>query len=134
VTLYAGIDPGLSGAVAILDQSKRLVDVFDMPVVDKQVNAVELAYVISTFKFGCAYGIALGVVATLGHRTLHPSPRTWKSEMNLTADKERSRKAAIDRWPKNASWFARKKDDGRAEAALLALWCWENAGELDVAS
>jgi hypothetical protein len=157
VTLYAGIDPGLTGAVAILDQSKRLVDVFDMPVVDKQVNAVELAYTIamygdpfvtavekvasmpgqgvaSTFKFGMSYGIALGVVATLGHRTLHPSPRTWKSEMNLTADKERSRKAAIDRWPKNASWFARKKDDGRAEAALLALWCWENAGELDVAS
>src|SRR5687767_11470224 len=84
VTLYAGIDPGLTGAVAILDQSKLLVDVFDMPVVDKQVNAVELAYVIagygdpfvtaiervasmpgqgvaSTFKFGMSYGIALGV-------------------------------------------------------------------------
>jgi hypothetical protein len=161
VTLYAGIDPGLTGAVAILDQSKRLVDVFDMPTVGegkkKIINAVDLAYLIagygdpfvtaiehvhsmptdgssSAFKFGMSYGIPLGIVATLGHRTLHPTPNTWKGEMGLTADKERSRKAAIDRWPKNAHWFRLVKDHGKAEAALLALWCYENAGELDVAS
>jgi crossover junction endodeoxyribonuclease RuvC len=158
VTHYIGIDPGLTGAVAIVDRRGDLVDVYDMPVVDRQVNAVDLALsfdtfpadeqivaiervasrpgqgVASVFRFGVSYGIVVGVVGALGHRTLHPTPSKWKADMGLSADKERSRKAAIDRWPRSAAWFARKKDDGRAEAALLALWCWENAGGLDVAS
>jgi hypothetical protein len=151
VTHYLGIDPGLTGAVAIVDLKGDLIDVYDMPVVDRQVNAVELALtfdtfpadeqivaiervgsmpgqgVASTFRFGVSYGIVVGVVGALGHRTLHPTPAKWKADMGLTADKERSRKAAIDRWPKRAEFFARKKDDGRAEAALLALWCLATA-------
>jgi crossover junction endodeoxyribonuclease RuvC len=158
VTHYIGIDPGLTGAVAIVDRRGDLIDVYDMPVVAGQVNAVELAQSFDTFpadeqivaiervasrpgqgvagvfRFGVSYGIVVGVVGALGHRTLHPTPSKWKADMGLNADKERSRKAAIDRWPKRAEFFARKKDDGRAEAALLALWCWENAGGLDVAS
>jgi hypothetical protein len=151
VTHYLGIDPGLTGAVGIVDIKGDLIDVYDMPVVDRQVNAVELALtfdtfpadeqivaiervgsmpgqgVASTFRFGVSYGIVVGVVGALGHRTLHPTPAKWKADMGLTADKERSRKAAIDRWPKRAEFFARKKDDGRAEAALLALWCLATA-------
>jgi hypothetical protein len=151
VTHYLGIDPGLTGAVAIVDLKGDLIDVYDMPVVDRQVNAVELALtfdtfpadeqivaiervgsmpgqgVASTFRFGVSYGIVVGVVGALGHRTLHPTPAKWKADMGLNADKERSRKAAIDRWPKRAEFFARKKDDGRAEAALLALWCLATA-------
>jgi crossover junction endodeoxyribonuclease RuvC len=142
VTHYLGIDPGLTGAVAIVDRRGDLVDVYDMPVVDRQVNAVDLALSFDTFpadeqivatrpgqgvagvfRFGVSYGIVVGVVGALGHRTLHPTPSKWKADMGLNADKERSRKAAIDRWPKRADFFKRKKDDGRAEAALLALWC-----------
>ena len=40
---------------------------------------------------------------------------------NLNADKELSRRLAILTWPE-AGKFNRKKDDGRAEAALLALY------------
>jgi crossover junction endodeoxyribonuclease RuvC len=147
VTHYIGIDPGLTGAVAIVDRRGDLIDVYDMPVVAGQVNAVELAQSFDTFpadeqivaiervasrpgqgvagvfRFGVSYGIVVGVVGALGHRTLHPTPSKWKADMGLNADKERSRKAAIDRWPKRADFFKRKKDDGRAEAALLALWC-----------
>lgn len=151
MTLYLGVDPGLTGAIAIIGHDGYLVDVLDMPVVDGQVSASLLAEqfvmwtdsdcvvavervasrpgqgVASSFKFGASYGITIGVVGTLGYRSLHPTPTTWKKAMGLNADKDRSRKAAIDRWPSRAQWFARKKDDGRAEAALLALWCREQA-------
>jgi len=35
---------------------------------------------------------------------------------------------AIRLWPDNIDDFARKKDDGRAEAALIALWKEEYSG------
>jgi crossover junction endodeoxyribonuclease RuvC len=35
--------------------------------------------------------------------------------------KDAARGAAIARWPAKAALFARVKDDGRAEAALIAL-------------
>ena len=37
------------------------------------------------------------------------------------ASKDASRAEAIRRWPAQAELFARKKDDGRAEAALIAI-------------
>lgn len=142
--MIVGIDPGNSGAVALVSHLGVLEDAFDMPVVDKAVSPallfqalddyyadVDLCViervasmpkqgVASTFKFGTAYGIAQGVVAGLGWRTVLVTPQTWKKAMGCTADKERSRRLAIERWPDRAHLFARKKDDGRAEAALMA--------------
>jgi crossover junction endodeoxyribonuclease RuvC len=43
----------------------------------------------------------------------------------LTSDKDAARGVAIQRFPAMAGAFARKKDDGRAEAALIALYGWE---------
>ena len=49
------------------------------------------------------------------------SPSAWKRAVDLTlASKDASRAEAIRRWPGNADIFARVKDDGRAEAALIA--------------
>ena len=45
-----------------------------------------------------------------------------RRSLGLPSDKELSRRRAIETWPGSAGMFARKKDDGRAEAALLALW------------
>jgi hypothetical protein len=42
--------------------------------------------------------------------------------MNLSKDKELSRAMAIKTWPSMAEFFKLKKHDGRAEAALMALW------------
>lgn len=146
-----GIDPGNSGAIAILRDDGSL-DAIDMPVVDKVVNGTLLhgALVIlagddpvdlvviervssmpkqgvaSTFKFGRAFGIAEGVVAGLAWRHTLVTPQTWKKAMGCTSDKERSRRLAIERWPESAHLFARKKDDGRAEAALMAVYGLEN--------
>ena len=40
----------------------------------------------------------------------------------MSRDKGVSRSVAIQRFPKNAADFARVMDDGRAEAALIALY------------
>jgi hypothetical protein len=49
------------------------------------------------------------------------TPAAWKKVLNLSKDKEQSRKMAIERWPAHAASFSRVKDEGRAEAALLGL-------------
>ncbi len=49
--------------------------------------------------------------------------------MGVTADKETSRKRAISLAPMLADRLSRKKDDGRAEAILIALYaCRQKAG------
>ena len=42
--------------------------------------------------------------------------------MRCGAVKSTSINEAIARFPDQATWFRRKKDDGRAEAALIALY------------
>ena len=153
--VFIGIDPGLSGAVAVLSPAGRLVDVFDMPVVDKRVNATLLhdavrfyvehvdagrlsavveqvasrpgQGVASTFKFGTSYGVVLGVLGALEIPVTHVRPNVWKRAVGVTADKGSSRRKAIDLWPDKAQMFARVKDDGRAESALIAWWAWRAA-------
>jgi Holliday junction resolvasome RuvABC endonuclease subunit len=151
VSLTIGIDPGQSGAIAIVTHDGGLFRVLDMPVVDKDVNPSLVAEalrvpdsetwemrvvienvhsmpkqgVASSFKFGKSFGIVLGVVAALGCPVELVTPTTWKRAMKVTADKETSRRRAIDLWPGQAQLFARKKDNGRAEAALIARWAVE---------
>jgi len=146
VTAPLGIDPGMSGAVAWLDGMGNLLDACDMPVVNKQLNTVDLALLLgridddtiavveqvhsmpgqgvsSTFKFGTAYGAVLGALGALQIRTEHVTPQMWKKHHTLIGkDKDAARAKAIDRWPSMAHLFARKKDCGRADAALIALW------------
>ena len=57
--------------------------------------------------------------AELIRTELVPANR-WKKAMGVTADKRSSRDVAARRWPTEAHRFARVRDDGRAEAALLA--------------
>jgi hypothetical protein len=139
--LILGIDPGASGALAWLDDG-HLLDVVDMPVVDKDVSAallcralasvgVDVAVVeqaqsmprqgvASSFRYGVCYGVILGCLAAHAIPVTHVRPTKWKKAMGLGPDKDKSRRMAIDLWPDRADLFARKKDDGRAEAALLA--------------
>lgn len=75
------------------------------------------------FRFGSGVGKVKGVLESLGIEYIEVPPVTWKRHMGLLkSDKDASRNLAIARFPSRAEWFARKKDDGRAEAALVALW------------
>jgi len=87
----------------------------------------------SSFKFGMAYGQALGVVQGLLFPYQTVSAAKWKRHMSLTSDKEYSRRRAIECFPKFADQFSRKMDEGRAEAALLALSARRNIAAPEIA-
>jgi crossover junction endodeoxyribonuclease RuvC len=76
----------------------------------------------SAFRFGENFGGILAVLACCGIRTELVRPQTWKKAMGLGPDKSISRAMAIKLWPMQSEYFARVKDDGRAEAALIAEW------------
>jgi crossover junction endodeoxyribonuclease RuvC len=78
--------------------------------------------VASTFKFGQSYGSVLGLFGALKYNIIDVTPRRWKKDLSLTSDKEQARQMAINNWPDVSDLFKRKKDHGRAEAALIALW------------
>jgi crossover junction endodeoxyribonuclease RuvC len=74
------------------------------------------------FAFGKAYGIILGVIA--GHSiplTLVP-PVRWKRQMGVTKSKDGCRARASQLLPAAAHQWPLRKHDGRAEAALIALY------------
>ena len=53
------------------------------------------------------------------------APPSWKRAVGIAPGKEGAKDAArseaIRRWPNKAQLFARIKDDGRAEAALIGI-------------
>lgn len=153
VDYIIGVDPGMSGAIAIIDTRKGLVDAIDMPTVEIQVGkamkrrvapeviASELrtyapyavAYiekvsampgqgVSSMFAFGEAYGLVRGVLAGMGIPCTAVTPAVWTKAMRVAGGKDGSRQRAMELWPDKAALFKRVKDDGRADAALIAQW------------
>lgn len=154
MSFIIGVDPGASGAVAILEDTGQLVQVFDMPAVEiqvggkakrrvvpemlaselrlynvhgtvavvEQVSAMPGQGVSSMFAFGQAYGLVLGVLAGLWIPTKTVTPSAWKKALKLNTGKDAARAKAAQLWPQMASEFKRVKDDGRAEAALIANW------------
>ena len=149
--LIYGIDPGYTGAIAIYTTKRKELIVHDMPIhkgangkslinlhqllqdltnVGKQeclavlerVSAMPGQGVTSTFRFGQGFGhLEMGIAAS-GLPLKYIQPQQWKRYFGLTKDKNQSRELAMERFPDNADLFKRKKDDGRAEAALIALY------------
>jgi crossover junction endodeoxyribonuclease RuvC len=76
----------------------------------------------SAFAFGEGFGIVKGVLAALQIPVVLVPPAKWKRDMSLNASKDGSRAKAIAKWPQHAAEFKRVKDDGKAEAALIAEW------------
>ena len=79
----------------------------------------------STYAFGRAAGIVEGVLAGLSVPFQLIPPATWTKSMRTFGGKDGSRQRAQELFPDYAHLFARKKDDGRAEAALLACYAAE---------
>jgi crossover junction endodeoxyribonuclease RuvC len=139
-----GIDPGLSGAIAFYYPSFDLVSAEDMPIVCGDINCAELADrimqirpdlavieqvgarpgqgVSSMFKFGKVFGQIIGVTVALRIPTHFVTPQKWKKHFSLSSEKEKSRQRALQLWPDCAEHFSKKKHEGRAEAALIALY------------
>lgn len=145
-----GIDPGLTGAWAVLDTTGALLDVGDLPILDRGVDPVALALMLAgrTYigamlewptpmpgngaKTAHSMGLTLGRIETVlllaGIGVERVPPATWKRALRLSKDKTASRAMATRLWPKHAHLFARVRDDGRAEAALLARYFLDRKG------
>jgi crossover junction endodeoxyribonuclease RuvC len=156
-SLYAtiGIDPGLTGAIAVISQGGAVERIIDMPVIPKvtgkgkQVNGAALAEelslilnshlsvrayleqvtsmprqgVTSMFNFGHGYGIVQGALYALGIPFTLVTPQEWKRYHKLIRkDKDVARTLCIQQYPKFARQLQRKKDIGRADALLIALY------------
>lgn len=72
--------------------------------------------------FGESFGVAVCACVASGMAVTEISPKGWKKTMSLPADKDECRRIATLKFPSFAGAFVRKKDDGRSEAALLALY------------
>lgn len=151
--IVAGIDPGKTGAMAILypDQSVQFFDVprvklkgKDKPawslwgnqwstalklaeptlVVIEEVAARPGQGVTSMFAFGRTLGFAHAIVQSSTFcEVLFVPPSVWKAKMGLLkSDKSASREKCRTLLPNAASRICRVKDDGRAEAALMAYY------------
>ncbi|KAB1068880.1 RuvC family protein [Methylobacterium planeticum] len=150
-TCILAIDPGLTGAIAFYFPSEpgRVV-VEDMPVVDGEVEPASLVRrirqmaptvaivervgpmprdgAVQAFRFGSAYAAAKVAVALCEIPYHLVTPASWKKHFRLAGGpegKEQSRALALQTFPRSSELFARKKDHGRAEAALLARYAAE---------
>jgi crossover junction endodeoxyribonuclease RuvC len=80
---------------------------------------------VGAFAFGRSRGVCEGVLAALAVPATHITPAAWKRLVGIPPGKDGAKDAArseaIRRWPAKAALFARVKDDGRAEACLIAI-------------
>lgn len=71
--------------------------------------------------FWMGVGVLHGVLAAHFIPIELTTSAAWKRALRVTGDKDASRMRASSIFPRWASLWARKKDHGRAEAALIAL-------------
>lgn len=154
-----GVDPGCYGALALFVDG-RPAEVVDMPIVkvrrgktDKaeidghglhalltrwrpgigvveQVGGMTGQSASAAFNFGRAAGAPEYLLIAAGARLERVSPGRWKRDLGIKPGKDDSRLAAMRLWPAFADKFARKKDDGRAESALIGHWFLSQIGDL----
>jgi len=76
---------------------------------------------------GEGLGIVKGVLGALGVQWCEVRPQVWKKYFALIGtEKDVARVYAMQKFPRVAQCMARKKDNGRADAALIARWAWDN--------
>ena len=138
---YIGIDPGKSGAMAIIHALGN-VEVIPFDAVNyslalarvsngaypvtccvEKVGAMPNQGVVSMFNFGHNLGLIEGLLRAYGIPYQLVPPQTWKKEFSLSSDKAKSIEVCQKLFP-DVSLLAtprsRKPHDGIAEAVLMA--------------
>lgn len=102
-----------------LEQQRKLTS----KVFVEKVGAMPGQGVTSSFNFGFSAGAIEACCLAVGLKITYIQPQTWKRAMGLLGkDKNASRELAGKLLPMHLPFFARAKDDGRAEAALIAIY------------
>ena len=147
--LFIGIDPGLTGAIAIVNEDGK-VGLYDMPTrprggkVSREVSAKKLSEILrkyikddtlivlervasrpqqgvaGMFSLGDSYGVVRGVVGGLGGFCVGTVPAVWRKGVELKAGTGKEGSLALARNLFGREGLERKKDDGRADALLIA--------------
>lgn len=139
--IYIGIDPGKSGALAMIRgdgdirvrpfNSAEYVEVLtgltsisrEIKCCVEKVSAMPGQGVVSMFNFGHNLGFIEGVLQANRIPYQLVPPQTWKKEFSLNSDKAKSIEVCQKLFP-NVSLLAtersRKPNDGMAEALLMA--------------
>ena len=139
--MICGIDPGATGAIALLYSS--WAEIHDMPMLGKEVNGSEVSRIFkeftpdhiwleqvnsfgmgrtSAYNFGQGVGVLKGVFQAMQIPFTLVTPQKWKKSYGLSKEKDHSRLLVTRMYPSLADQFVRKKDDGRAEALLIAKY------------
>ena len=145
--IIIGIDPGISGAISILE-NKKVLEVYDTPTMidgkknKRQINSAQVSQIIkerlnsqkevvvvveqvvtSMFNFGQSFGVIKGICAALNLPIYFVRPTKWKKHFNLIkTNKDASRTKVIEVYPEISGKLHRKKDSNRADAILIALY------------
>lgn len=93
--------------------------------------------VVSAFSFGEGKGMILGAAAALGISNTQTKPTQWKKVMRIPADKRAAVARATQLFPHLGELFKGPRGgvfDGRAEAALIALYGAMEQGRTPTAS
>ncbi len=143
------IDPGLTGGFAVLTNTGEYVSAEPLPIIRdgalawvngeqlrgmiitakdatptccvvERVSAMPKQGVSSSFNFGVGFGSLLGAIQVLGCPLHLVQATLWKRQLGLSRDKNASLDKARLLFPDAP--LARKKDDGVAEALLIAWW------------
>lgn len=139
---YIGIDPGKSGAIAVITvyrDGHREVEVeafsesgylrilkrhnVDSVAVVEKVGAMPGQGVVSMFNFGHNLGFIEGVIQANDIPYQLVPPQTWKKEFSLNSEKQRSIEVCQKLFPDVSllpTERSRKPNDGMAEALLMA--------------
>jgi crossover junction endodeoxyribonuclease RuvC len=151
VSIVAGIDPGLSGAIALVD-AQRVLSVQDMPtyviavgrkqrqeldqgslselltggaiahVMIERVAARPGQGVTSMFRFGYCAGAVAGMVSALRLPYSFVLPIVWQRAAGCGASGDAARQRAAQLYPAISCELTRKRDGGRADAILIARY------------
>lgn len=140
--IYIGIDPGKSGAMAILNGDPEEHEVEIIPYdPEAYFNALDTKYlyrkicclervgampgqgVTSMFRFGENFGIIQGILIATKTPFELVMPQKWKKEFGITGDKNSSIAVCKRLFPDVSllpTERCRKDNDGMAEALLMA--------------
>ena len=144
-----GIDPGLSGGIAILDDLK-VFDFFDMPIMSEgkknknQLNSAQLVNIIkkhivsgntfviveqvsampgqgvtSMFNFGQTFGSIKGICAALNLPIFYVRPAKWKKHFELINASKDASRTKVIEMYPSISDRLRKKKDVNKADAIL---------------
>ena len=144
-----GIDPGKNGAAVLLNDYGQIGHCWDTPTLQaagktvyntadmcgiiyiarragadiaiERVHAMPGQGVTSTFSFGEGFGLWLGMIAMAELPLTYVTPQAWQKTQlaGMPKGKGSARLRAKQLWPA-CTLFDRVKDDGRADAALIA--------------